>query len=218
VAAVTKTGYKRAISRFFGWCTKRPRRWRDSNPCAVVEIELPERGEPEILSVDQVEKLLRAAEPAGLANYFSIGIFAGLRPFEIRRLKRDNVNLHDREIRVDAKTSKTGRSRVVKIDNALAAWLEAYEGEPIFPPDFQRVFEKVVQAAGIKRWPVDAMRHTAISHYFRKSGSYGLTAEYFGNSESIIKAHYQGRASSAETEKFYSLRPATDRQPQRGQP
>jgi hypothetical protein len=30
----------------------------------------------------------------------------------------------------------------------------------------------------------------AISHFFRKTGSYGPTAEQFGNSESIIKLHY----------------------------
>jgi hypothetical protein len=39
-------------------------------------------------------------------------------------------------------------------------------------------------------------------------GERGQTAEQFGNSEGIIKAHYQGRVSSAETKKFYALRPA----------
>jgi integrase len=56
-------------------------------------------------------------------------------------------------------------------------------------------------------WAPDIMRHTAISHYFRKTGSYGQTAEQFGNSESIIKNHYQGRVSSEDTKQFYSLRP-----------
>ena len=51
------------------------------------------------------------------------------------------------------------------------------------------------------------MRHTAISHYFRATGSYGRTAEQFGNSESIIKKHYQSRVSSKETKRFYALRP-----------
>ena len=45
------------------------------------------------------------------------------------------------------------------------------------------------------------------SHYFRHTGSYGQTAEQFGNSEAIIKAHYQGRVSSDDTQKFYALRP-----------
>jgi hypothetical protein len=53
----------------------------------------------------------------------------------------------------------------------------------------------------------DVLRHTAISHYFRATGSYGRTAEQFGNSESIIKKHYQSRVSSKDTKRFYALRP-----------
>jgi hypothetical protein len=53
----------------------------------------------------------------------------------------------------------------------------------------------------------DILRHTAISHYFRATGSYGRTAEQFGNSESIIKKHYQSRVSSKDTKRFYALRP-----------
>jgi hypothetical protein len=52
------------------------------------------------------------------------------------------------------------------------------------------------------------MRHTAISHYFRKTGSSGQAAEQFGNSENIIRKHYQARVSTADTKAFYALRPA----------
>jgi len=54
-------------------------------------------------------------------------------------------------------------------------------------------------------------RHTAISHFFRKTGSYGLTAEQFGNSESIIKLHYQGRVSTEDTKRFYRLTPKSEK-------
>ena len=63
-------------------------------------------------------------------------------------------------------------------------------------------------SAGLKTWTPDVMRHTAISHYFRKCGSYRFTAEQFGNSETIIKNHYQGRVSSEETKAFYRLMPS----------
>jgi integrase len=56
-------------------------------------------------------------------------------------------------------------------------------------------------------WVPDIMRHTAISYYFRKTGSYGETAEQFGNSEAIIKNHYQGRVSTEDTKAFYALLP-----------
>jgi hypothetical protein len=51
------------------------------------------------------------------------------------------------------------------------------------------------------------MRHTAISHFFRKTGSYGLTAERHGNSEAIIRDHYQGKVTSEQTKAFYALIP-----------
>jgi integrase len=57
-------------------------------------------------------------------------------------------------------------------------------------------------------WQPDILRHTAISHYFRHTGSYGQTAEQFGNSEAIIKRHYQGRVSREDTKRFYGLLPA----------
>ena len=54
---------------------------------------------------------------------------------------------------------------------------------------------------------MDVIRRTAISHYFRHTGSYGRTAEQFGNSEAIIKKHYQGRVNSEDTKRFYALLP-----------
>jgi integrase len=56
-------------------------------------------------------------------------------------------------------------------------------------------------------WAPDILRHTAASHYFRQTGSYGKTAEQFGNSEAIIKRHYQGLVSSEDTKAFYALLP-----------
>ena len=69
--------------------------------------------------------------------------------------------------------------------------------------------------AGLEKWTPDIMRHTAISHYFRRTGSYGFAAEQFDNSEAIIKSHYQGRVSSAETKGFYRLFPGKETKPGR---
>jgi integrase len=144
-------------------------------------------------------------------------LFAGLRPFEASRLDWSAVNLADKEIRLEAMQTKTGRARVVTVDNTLLAWLKAYKGKPFFPSNWRKAFDRVKLAAGfgtpedeqskLKPWPVDVLRHTAISNYFRHTGSYGQTAEQFGNSEAIIKNHYQGRVTSEETKKFYVLRP-----------
>jgi hypothetical protein len=122
---------------------------------------------------------------------------------------------------------------VVSICKTLNAWLTRYEGKPFFPLNWRRDFDSLKVSTGyggrewkteaktdkgkkraaeretkeVQAWPVDVMRHTAISHFFRKTGSYGLTAEQFGNSESIIKKNYQARVSTDDTKRFYALRP-----------
>ena len=86
-----------------------------------------------------------------------------------------------------------------------------HKDETIFPPNWLKDFRAVRKAAGVERRPSDVVRHTAISHFFRKTGSYGLTAEQFGNSESIIKLDYQGRVTSEDTKRFYRLMPPKKR-------
>lgn len=207
VSAVTCDNYRRDISRFFTWCIQRPRRWTVTNPCKEIRVAKDEQKPPAILTVAQCELLLKEASKKKLAPYVAVCLFGGLRPFETSRLTWDAVNLKDREIRLEGNQTKTGRPRVVTICDTLHAWLKTYKKQSFFPSGWHKQFRAVKAAAKITEWPVDVMRHTAISHYFRKTGSYGQTAEQFGNSEAIIKNHYQGRVSSDDTNKFYSLLP-----------
>jgi integrase len=220
VSPTTQDNYRRAISRFFSWCIQRPRRWTLVNPCREIRVEKEEKQPPAILSVAQSKALLEASEPSGLAPYVAVCLFAGLRPFEAARLNWKAVNMTDREIRLEGNQTKTGKSRVIAICDTLFAWLTTHEDESFFPSNWRKKFDAVKLKAGfgtpddnddempkLTPWPVDVMRHTAISHYFRKTGSYGQTAEQFGNSEAIIKNHYQGRVSSADTKAFYALLP-----------
>jgi integrase len=207
VSAVTCDNYRRDISRFFSWCIERPRRWTLVNPCKEIRIARDERKPPAVLTVKQCKALLMEAAKVKLAPYAAVCLFGGVRPFEASRLDWSAVNLKDREIRLEGNQTKTGRARVIAICDTLAEWLEAYKGQPFFPAGWHKQFRKVKAKAKLKVWTVDVMRHTAISHYFRNCGSYGQTAEQFGNSEAIIKNHYQGRVSSDETKKFFAILP-----------
>jgi integrase len=234
-SAATRDNDKRAISRFFSWCMERPRFWVKLNPCTAVRIEKPRDDEPpSILTVDECEKLLRAAQKVRggeTVPYIAVCLFAGIRPSEASRLTWDQVNLDDGEIRLEANQTKTGAPRVFEIvptlqngkkahagPDTLLRWLKAYKDKPFAPS--RRAFDALKRSIGyagrgdedLKPWPVDVLRHTAISHYFRLTGSYGQTAEQFGNSEAIIKAHYQGRVSSDDTKKFYAIKPSRKRQ------
>lgn len=217
-----KDTLKRAVSAFFSWCIERPRRWAVINPCREVKITIPKNDSPpSILTVAECESLLRSAmihRDGMLAPYVALCLFGGLRPeSEAKRLRPEQINLADGEIRIEASQSKTGRSRVITINATLAAWLRRYRDKPLHPANWRKEFDAIKLAAGfgtptdenpnLKPWPVDVMRHTAISHFFRQSGSYGLSAEQFDNSEAIIKKHYQGRVNSEDTKRFYAMTP-----------
>ena len=213
---------RRAISRFFSWCIERPRRWTSTNPAREVKIDRGEIPPPEILTVDDCEKLLHAAEKHKtglLVPYVAVCLIGGLRPDEAKRLTWQQVNLADKEIRLESTQTKTKKPRVVTIHPTLAQWLKRYQGKTFFPVNWRKEFDAVKEAAGFTGeknpdgtdagipFPHDVMRHTAVSYFFRDCGSYGLAAEQFGNSEAIIKKHYQGRVSSADAKEFYSIKP-----------
>lgn len=219
ISPVTKDNCRRALSRFFSWCAERPRAWVTANPAREVSVERGEKTTPEVLSVDECEAMLRAAEThrkGRLAPYVAVSLFGGLRPQEASRLRWEQVNLADGEIRLEGGQTKTRRPRVVAIGPTLGRWLAAHKGKPFCPPNWRKDFDAIKARAGyggrgggdeLKPWPEDAMRHTAISHKFRECGSYGLTGEWAGNSEAIIKTHYQGKVTSEDTKRFLAIMP-----------
>jgi len=224
VSPRTKEADRRAISSFFVWCMKGKRHWAVNNPCYAVEVEgfaTADDHEPAVLRVEECKALLQAAERlknGRTVPYVALCLFGGLRPFEAARLSWDQVNLTDNEIRLRGAQTKTGKGRIVTISKTLRAWLSPYRNRGlIYRPGYEKELSQARACAGygakteahpeLKPWVPDVLRHTAISHYFRHTGSYGQTAEQFGNSERIIKKHYQGRVTSAETKKFYALRP-----------
>jgi integrase len=209
VSPIAKDAGRRALSRFFSWCAERPRRWMTSNPASLVRV-LPEKREearPEILTVEACETLLRAAEQEGqgrLVPWFALGLFGGLRPTEAERLEWTQINFTDAEIRLEGEQTKTGSSRVIEINPTLRAWLEAYRHAPL--GFSRRSFRRIVEASGVT-WTKDVLRHTSATAHLRVLTSYADVARHFGNSETVLKRHYEGRMSSADAQKLFALRP-----------
>jgi integrase len=203
---------KRAICRFLSWCVEQE--WITVNPALGPRKRTGGKKDqklPDIFTVDQCEALLRAAEAhrgGMLAPYIAVCLFAGLRPdSEAERITWKQVNLKDRQISIEPEMTKTGIPRTIAIDDTLLKWLQRYEGIEFYPTGWRKNFAKVKKAAGIEKWIVDGMRHTAHSHYFRKTGSYGLTSEFFGNSEGIVRRNYVNRVTTDEMKRFYGLLP-----------
>jgi integrase len=220
ISNASKINDKTAVSSFFTWAINRKRRWAMSNPCAVVEVERDQKPPPRVLAVDDCRKLLKATQAhkdGRLLPYVSMCLFGGLRPSEASRLTWQQVNLADNEIRLEAHQTKVGKPRVVAICPTLRVWLRTCKGMEFWPanaPDDLREIKRQIgfgnptkEEPNLKPWIDDVLRHTAISHHFRLGGSYGRTAEWAGNSEQVIREHYQGRVSTEDTKRFYAILP-----------
>ena len=63
---------------------------------------------PGILTVEECEKLLRAAEQTdrGMIPWLALGLFCGIRPEEIRRLTWENVKIDRGFVEISGDASK----------------------------------------------------------------------------------------------------------------
>lgn len=199
------------LSRLMSWCMERPRCWIKSNPVAVVKVEVGELEEPTILTVAQAEALLRAAQETDggrMVPYLAVGLFAGIRNAELGRLTWEQFNLADGTVRLEGRQTKPGKARVVDLQPNLIAWLKWCDKRELRDLAYdQRSFARVREAAGFKDWPVNAIRHTGLSFMLKRLGSFADTAMAGGNSEKMLREHYVGRVSAADTERFFAILP-----------
>lgn len=209
ISPIARDNERRGLSKFFSWCAEPPRRWLRVNPARVARRRRIEMPPPAILTVDQCKALMRAAEVEGWTRWFTLQLFGGLRPSEAERLQPGQILLDEGEIRIEGTQTKTGRARVVPIGPTLRAWLKAY---PDHPPGFsRRKFRRIVEKAKIEKWPLDVARHTGLTHLIRQRDSYAEAARLAGNSETMLRRHYEGRVSKAETKRFFGILPRATR-------
>jgi hypothetical protein len=209
VGPVTKCNDLRAIHRFLGWCCERRQRYITTNPAASVKVALPEKGPPEIYNIRQVCRILATARRFRDRRFLKgivLQLFGGLRPTEALRFTDEQVR--DGCLRIPSAHSKTRDGRVIDIDPVLAAWLALCPEGPVSDPQNSKLlWRQFKEQARLERWIQDGLRHTAVSHYFRKTGSFGLCAEWAGNSEAVIREHYKARTTAAETATYWNLYP-----------
>jgi len=156
-----------------------------------------------------------------LVPYFSICLFAGLRPSECKLLQWSEVNLEENQITVWGHTSKTGETRNVKIEPTLKYWLNSFSGEKkgfvIHQKSYRTQMEKFRASLGYKvagknpkgaKWHEDICRHTYASFWLQKFKDRAHLAEQMGNSLKMIKQHYKRVVKNSDAEKFWSILPS----------
>ena len=197
---------RRALAAFFNWAVLHHH--CIENPCDRLDKLPRDMSRISVLSLDECKRLLRAAmllHDGAAAATVAIGLFAGLRPSEVRDLKPEDVTRE--KIRVSGGKLRRQLKRSVPIPPVLATWLGKYpfKGLPAGWEGKLKILKKSTQA---KSWAQDVIRHTSISFQAERDKNEALTAYNNGTSKEMMDAHYRELVDNEETvAEFWSLTP-----------
>ena len=172
------------------------------NPCSGVAFAKVAHGVPAVLSVEDAASVMSAAAafPDACA-YFALGLFAGIRPQELMRLRPSHVR-HG-FIVLDGRITKTADARNVRVRPNLATWLERF---PIPRDGFRERAVKAAKAAMSVRIPPDAMRHSFATYAYEMSHDAASVAAEMGHvGTEVFFKHYRALASPGDGARFFAI-------------
>lgn len=194
-----------SVKGFFRWLV------RDnhlvSNPASELELPLPERRLPEVLTPREAEAVLaqpRLASPVGLRDR---AILETLYSTGIRRLELISLKLYDLDSRLGVARVRQGKGkkdRVVPIGERALAWIDRYLaharphlvvvgddhtlflttlGEPLLPDCLTALVRTYVKASGIaKPGACHLFRHTCATAMLENGADVRLIQQLLGHS------------------------------------
>lgn len=169
-----------------------------------------------ILTPEEVRRVLVACPPDCVAA-FSLLVFAGIRPEELKRLRWGDVRLADGFVHVAAANAKTAQARNVEILSVLRAWLLStgeHEPEESVCPAWWRIkYQRVRRECGVEFPQQDMFRHTFASYHLCEFQDEGRTKAAMGHSRAsdTLFVHYRAVATKAAAAAFWGLFPSAER-------
>lgn len=205
--------YQRTLSRFFTECVNME--WCKVNP--FIGLTGPRCKPPsrQFLTVEDAQRALSSVSKRQprLIHFLTLGLFAGIRPIESLRLKKEHFNFDTGYIYLsgDITKSHSYKERMVPINGTLKAWLEQYpfDEKPIPVNDICYVDKVIKDCSILDHWPrtQDNLRHTFATYRFALTNNSAETAAICGHSEAIAMKHYRGRVTKEEAERYFQLKP-----------
>jgi integrase len=198
--------HRRIFSIFFNWCVRHHYCLED--PCKRLDKLPKDMSQIAALTLGEVKRLLYAAtriQDGTAAATVAIGIFAGLRPSEIKDLNSEDIG--ERGIRVSGGKLRRKLKRTVPVPPVLAAWLKRYPftGQPKGWNYKMKALKKATKAA---KWVQDIVRHTSITFQTERDKNEGTTAFNCGTSIQMMNRHYRNTIDDAKTvTEFWDLTP-----------
>jgi integrase len=209
VAPTTRNNFRRIVHVAFNFA--RDRGYCVDNPVVKTAKAKVIESPAGILTPDETFRLLENSSDE-LVPYVAIGAFAGLRRAELERLDWKEIDLSSRLIEVTAKNAKSARRRFIKIKPNLLQWLRPHaqlHGR-VTPIGYRKLLKKARNAAGIKTWPNNALRHGFASYYlahFKRAGAAELALELGHTNSNLVFQHYRQLVRPKEAKRYWSLAP-----------
>lgn len=211
---VNRHNYRRKIGTLYRLAVKR--KWTAEN--IVEQTERPEMVEAGvgILRVEQIVKLLENADDHGVLPFAVLGLFAGVRPDELKKLEWSAVNLVRHQVVIGPKIAKPKKQRILPLNDTALVWLATCakkRGRVVVPDNFRKRFDAWRKAAGInfRDWPKDCIRHSFGTYHFAAYNNPVETARLMGHvGLDIFFRHYRALVDEEEAKRFWALRPAAD--------
>ena len=190
------------------------------NPVARLDFADRPRREVETVPVDQVRTMLDHAleHDLELLPFLVLGFFCGIRPDgELLELEWSDVRLAENEVTIRPEVSKTNRRRFVDLSPNAIAWLEAYAARGgVMTGRVVRYTESELRAhraanwkaAGLTRWPQQAMRHTFCSCWLAVHKDVNRLVLMSGHDsvDTMWRAYHAG-IPEAEAGRFWAIMP-----------
>lgn len=210
-----RNSFLRNLRAVFNYGVKRE--WLAVNPVSKLDFEEVDKGEVQTLAPGQAEALMTAAEADhDLLPYHALGLFAGVRPFELERLEWQHIDLAERHIEITAQVSKTGRRRIIDMTPTLHTWLTHFistggtmAGNVTPKRGLRKRLRKIREAAGLTAWIQDVMRHSYASYWLAEHGDINrLTLNMGHESADMLWKHYNRAAKKKDASSFWQIAPA----------
>ena len=219
VADTYRNALLREIRAIFAFAVKRG--WCAANPVARMDFARVRIGEREVYSVAESAAILETAErhDPTLLPFFAIGLFAGIRVYELLRLEWKNVDIEEGSIDLPASITKRERRRSVPIEPALRAWLERaiwLNGIPngyvcpLRTYNALRVRQRLLFKTAKVQWRQNAARHSFASYWLAEHGDLTALALRLGHAGGleVLHTHYHRAVRKADAVKFWANKPA----------
>jgi integrase len=210
------------FSRFFKWCMDPEREYLNASPAAGLTRLKDEWHEPEILTVDQVSRVFRAAEEIdpGLIPELTLRTHAGLRTCEINRMNEKDVywkyKLIDirKEVAKSRSPDKPLPRKIEGLPNTVWEWLTSVGGENFKLDRVNRCkrMQAVFKKAEVE-YKKNCLRHGFCSYGFSLTGDDGKVRKWSGHrTERSFYDNYVNVSltSKAEATDYFAILPTAN--------